>query len=264
MAMRFRPRHVRVAVIASQHVEHVVLSVGVPVVDAVGEGRLLHEPRLGLIGDARQHVRPRVGGDGARRHRRDAAGGIARVRHLAAGRVGDLRQVVGRVVGVEHVARCPGDGARFLGDVAARVVGPGDGPALVRHRGEAALAVVARGDRVVGVGYVLGRGGGIAARQHAAGGVVGHVGDDAARVGGLGDEPARIADVIGDAAVRARLADDLAEAVADVGRLEVARATTQKFQTQKCRGPPASMPTKLSGRGSRDCNQKGPAAEPHT
>ena len=60
-------------------------------------------------------------------------------------------------------------------------------------------------------------------RPRVAGIAAGVLGDDAARIRHLRYRPSRIARVIPDARVRARLPDDLTEAVAYVGRLRVER-----------------------------------------
>ncbi len=219
-AVRARVRAVdeaRRPVVEAQHVQLVVLGVGVPDVEPVAEAHRLHEPRHRLVDDARGERDGRRGGVLLRRHRRDATRRVAHEADDAARGVGDLREVVGGVVGVGDGLGGAGAGQRagVRDDVAAHVVGERQRAALVRHRREPALALVAVQHRVVGGGDVLGRGGGVGAGQDAAGVVVGHVGDGAAPVGRLGDEPAQVAHVHGGAAVGRGLLDHFAETVAD-------------------------------------------------
>src|SRR5580704_1594245 len=141
----------------------------------------------------------------------------------AAGWIGDLRDVAVGIIAIVHGVDDAGRRLLLLGDPAERVVGPIDRARCIVDLGDAALAVIAAGGGIPGVGDVLGRRGRILLGEQPAGIVVGQVGDDAAAIGDLGRLAERVVGVDRDAAVGTGALDHVGETVADIGRAERAR-----------------------------------------
>src|SRR5580704_577795 len=141
----------------------------------------------------------------------------------AAGWIGDLRDVAVGIIAIVHGVDDAGRRLLLLGDPPERIVSPIDRARCIVNLGDAALAVIAAGGGIPGVGDVFPGRGRILLGEEPAGIVVGQVGDDAAAIGDLGRLAERIVGIDRGAAVGTGALYDVAKTVTDIGRAERAR-----------------------------------------